>query len=72
MTGVHDDDGNPVMPFGKHKGVLLSEVLTDYLWWALDESETLNRYPGLAEAIESELEERAEGEMDRYKEGTAY
>ena len=47
-----------VMPFGKHKGTPLSEVPTDYLWWVIEGSEVVDRYPGLAEAIEEELEDR--------------
>ena len=54
----YDEDGNPVMPFGKHKGVLLAEVPTDYLWWALETATFTDNYDGLAGAIEQELEER--------------
>lgn len=67
MAGIYDDDGNPVMPFGKHKDELLSAVPSDYLWWVLDGrsgtkaslgADAIDRYPGLAEAVELELEER--------------
>ena len=57
---VRDDDGNPVMPFGKHKGVLLSDVPTDYLWWVLEGSDVIDRFPELAGMVEDELEERGD------------
>ena len=49
-----------VMPFGKHKGTLLSEVPTDYLWWVIEGAVAVDRFPGLAEAVEDELERRGE------------
>ena len=43
------------MPFGKHKGVLLSKIPTDYLHWVL----TLpDLRPDLRRAIQQELESR--------------
>ena len=51
-------DENPIMPFGKHKGVLLAEVPTDYLWWVLETAAATDDFYGLAGAIQLELEER--------------
>ena len=60
MAGIRDDDGNPVMPFGKHEGALLSEVPTDYLWWVLEEADATDHFLELVELVEDELEERGE------------
>ena len=47
------------MPFGKHKGKVLSAVPIDYLLWALDNMTALCR--SLRKAIETVVEEAQHG-----------
>jgi hypothetical protein len=45
------------MPFGKWRHRLLTEIPTDYLYWAY---EVCNLRPGLRQAVEAELRRRAQ------------
>lgn len=46
------------MPFGKHRGKLLSDIPTDYLEWLM----TIDLRMGLREAVEAEVRKRRQGQ----------
>ena len=49
-----------LMPFGKFRDYPLSEIPEPYLWWVMQDADQTDKHPGLAEAIEEELERRPE------------
>ena len=46
----------PKMPWGKHRGVPLDQIDSDYLYWILNEAEATR--PGLRADVEAELARR--------------
>jgi hypothetical protein len=53
------DDRALVWPFGKHKGTRVEDVPTDYLEWALRETDIADRYPDVAEEADAQIRMRA-------------
>ena len=54
----HTDD--MVMPFGKHKGKMVSELPTQYLLWLKNWLVTIAGFELLKEYVEKEIEKRAQ------------